>query len=561
MATWIFMKSNYKLTGLAPEQIEWVTPPIKFNLYKSFHDIYEEVKECDLILFSSYVWNYELIDSIADYIHQKNPAIKLVLGGPHIGLNDQVFFDSRFKYDYICKPTKPGEVFFNSLMDQRLTTGQWPAPNLVEWEYRSQIGKPYQLPNYSVYRENQDYFTELFQYGFQYQLEPLVIIESTRGCPFECVYCEWGGGTASKIIRKELDIVKEDILALKEAGFRAAFLTDANFGVFEERDIEIYRFAFEHGFALTDISTVKNKNLEKRKNLVDAWFSVVGKKSKLIPRVDKSVKNNANWGIETQFLTSAPTVSLQSISDEAMRVAKRTDLSFKDKLALSEHIRKRCEEGGFPVMPIELILAMPGSTLDDFYNEFSIIWNFKAWNSIRHDYMFLPDTQISDPKYLEKYNIQIVEVYSDLVDEEGVDNQYSLYNGKRTYFKTHFSCFSFTPEEFKEMFFMNSAGNYLLEHIFPGFVQIMTPPEFARMTFKILKTFDGYEDFKSEIDDIFNPNSPPRSIKKLGGKLRTDAIREFLIANRQLLINELFIEVYSHENNRRDSRIEETALR
>ena len=39
----------------------------------------------------------------------------------------------------------------------------------------------------------------------------------------------------TKIIKKDISIVKRDILALKRAGFNGAYLTDANFGAFEER--------------------------------------------------------------------------------------------------------------------------------------------------------------------------------------------------------------------------------------------------------------------------------------------------------------------------------------
>ena len=126
--------------------------------------------------------------------------------------------------------------------------------------------------------------------------------------------------------------------------------------------------------------------------------------------------------MKTQFVSVVPTVSIQSISDEAMKVAKRKDLSTADKLKLSQHIEKRCREEGFPIPALELILAMLGSTLKDFYDEVEIIWNFKAWGSFRHDYMFLPDSELNNEEYKEKYKIETVEVYSDIVDEDGTDN-------------------------------------------------------------------------------------------------------------------------------------------
>ncbi|MFN3697128.1 MAG: B12-binding domain-containing radical SAM protein [Pseudobdellovibrio sp.] len=551
MATWIFIKSYYNRYGLHKEQIEWINPPIKFNLYKDIPEIYQEIADCDVILFSSYIWNYDICDNIARYVRKQDPTKILILGGPHIGLNDLDFFKSRPKYDYICQPTKPGEIFFSSLIDQYYNFNKWPEPELIDWEIQSKHGQAVPLPDYSVYRENFDYYKSLREYARIYQLEPFIIIETTRGCPYSCVYCEWGGGTGSKIVQKPIEIVKKDILALKEAGFNAAYLTDANFGIFESRDIEIFRYAFEINFALTDISTMKSKNLEKRKQLVDAWFNIAGKNATRF-REDKTVRTKATWGVETEFLTSAPTVSIQSISEEAMKVAQRVDLSFEDKITLSEHIRNRSQAEGFPVPPLELILAMPGSTLEDFYNELKIIWNFKTWSSFRHDYMFLPDTRIANADYIKKYKIELVQVYSDLIDEAGIDNQFTLYKDKRTYFKTVTSCYSYNRQEFYEMFFMNSASNYLLEHIYPMFEAQLEPPEFGKICYQIIKDRPGFNDFALEIQDIFDPLSPPRSIKKLKGKLRTDAIKEFLEIEKLFIINEIYIRIINGKGHQRN---------
>ena len=52
-----------------------------------------------------------------------------------------------------------------------------------------------------------------------------------------------------------------------------------------------------------------------------------------------------------------------------MKIAKRVDLSFDEKVMLSEHIHKKCLEGFIVPPSIELIMGMPGSTIDDFYND------------------------------------------------------------------------------------------------------------------------------------------------------------------------------------------------
>jgi hypothetical protein len=333
------------------------------------------------------------------------------------------------------------------------------------------------------------------------------------------------------IQNKNLEIVKRYILSLKKAGFRSAYLTDANFGVFKERDFEIYQFAWDNQFYLTDISTVKTPNLELRKELVDFCSEVVGEDH---DTVYKEERGTDMWG-RMEYVSIVPTVSIQSISDTAMKIAERVDLKSADKIALSEYLNQVCEKRGYPKPALELILAMPGSTLDDFYNEMDVIWNFKAWSSFRHDYMFLPDSTLNSETYKEKYGIETVKVYSDIVDEDGIDNFNSLYRNKETHYETIRSCFSFSEVEMREMWFMNSASNYLLKDIYPEFTNYYRPPEFARKCFREIRKLTEYSVIDEDIKDIFNPLTPARSIRRLGGTFRVEFIERFLKRNILLI--------------------------
>jgi hypothetical protein len=51
---------------------------------------------------------------------------------------------------------------------------------------------------------------------------------------------------------------------------------------------------------------------------------------------------------------------------------------------------------------------------------------------------------------------------------------------------------------------------------------------------------DGWEEIYKEIKDIFDPSTPPKSIRQLGGKFRVETIEEFLKYNRTLIVSELF---------------------
>jgi hypothetical protein len=557
-AAYYMFQSHYNRFGKNNDKITWLPAPYKYNKYETVEQIYDEVKDADVYLFSSYIWNYDICDQLASYIKQIKPDAILVLGGPQIGTNDPKLLDIRTAlYDFILQSTKPGEILVTELIDSYFSNNGTPDYKDMSWELRSKKTCDQFMPNYSVYEEHLDFLTEIRNYARENYLEPFMVIETTRGCPYSCTFCEWGGGIGSKIYKKPIDIVQRDILALKKAGFRDVYLTDANFGAFFERDLAIFRFGWENGVNLTDISTMKSRDVLRRINLVDAWFSVVGsgpethslvntKKEAGQPLISGS-EQVAGLTDGLQYISIVPTVSFQSISDEAMKVAERIDLSVKDKIILSKHIHKRCHEEGFPVPAIELIMAMPGSTLSDFYDELTLLWNFKSWASIRHDYMFLPDANLSKPDYIEKYQIKLVEVYTDLIDEEGVDNQNSFYKNKRHYFKTISSCYSFTNEECCEMWFMNLAGNYLLKHLYEMFENYCTPAEFGKYCFEVVKTLPDFDEIWEEIVDLLNPDTPPQNNKRIQGQVRHIIIEEFLEKNKKIIFSGVFEKVNSLE--------------
>jgi hypothetical protein len=237
-----------------------------------------------------------------------------------------------------------------------------------------------------------------------------------------------------------------------------------------------------------------------------------------------------------------------------MSVAQRTDLCFEDKIKLSHHIRQRCVNEGFPVPALELILGMPGSTIEDFYSEMEIIWNFQAWTSFRHDYMLMPDTSLSSESYLTKFSIKPVKVYTDLVDEQGIDNQQSLFSKKKNFFYTISECYSYSFEEMCEMFFMNLAGNFLLKNLYPNFPDHIRPGDFGKSCFEICSRLEGFDPIYNEIIDILSPHTPARSIKRLGGIFRTDVVEGFLLSNLLIIKNELYRRLYVETRTTTESK-------
>ena len=513
-------------------------------------------------MFSSYVWNYPIIDAIARIIKDKDSSKVTVIGGPHIGIQEPELLNLRQTlYNYICQPTKPGEPFVADLINSWFENNGIPNKRDIAWEVTSDKATSHTLESdVSVYEEHADFLKNTLQYAQNHNLEHFTILETTRGCPFKCVFCEWGGGINTKIIKKPLDIVKKDIIAMRGIGFTEAFLTDANFGAFEDRDLSIFEFAWNNDFYLTDISSFKSTSLKRKKRFIDLWIQIIKSRDKnsLNPIAFKSTDN---WnpdagargpyesyfeGSDVPYVAILPTLSMQSLSDEAMKVAQRVDLCSEDKIELAYYLQKRLKEENLPFpqshISLELILAMPGSTLDDFYKESELIYNFEAWGSFRHDYMFLPDSTLSNKDYQTKYGIETVEVFADISDEDGYEDVGSLYQNQKSYFKTIRSCYSFTVEEMYEMWFMNLANSYLLENIYLPIKDYMNISDFMKLCYSIISQLDEFKLIQDEIIDIFNPSTAPRSIRKLQGQFRTIAIIN-LLENNKLIINSEVLQI------------------
>ena len=68
--------------------------------------------------------------------------------------------------------------------------------------------------------------------------EGTAIIETNRGCPYGCTFCDWGSATLSRIRKFDLERVFAELEWCARNGSTRIGLADANFGIFE-RDVDI----------------------------------------------------------------------------------------------------------------------------------------------------------------------------------------------------------------------------------------------------------------------------------------------------------------------------------
>ncbi|MEJ7582482.1 MAG: radical SAM protein [Acidimicrobiales bacterium] len=160
------------------------------------------------------------------------------------------------------------------------------------------------------------------------------ILETNRGCPYGCTFCDWGSATASRIRKFDLGRVFAELDWCAQHEIDQVFLADANFGIFE-RDVEIAEMVADlrqrHGFPKL-FSTNYAKNTTKH--------------------LRKIVQTLRSAEILTQGL-----LSLQSMDEETLSTVKRSNI----KLEKYEDLAREFRTAGLPLF-VDLMIGLPGAT-------------------------------------------------------------------------------------------------------------------------------------------------------------------------------------------------------
>jgi hypothetical protein len=289
------------------------------------------------------------------------------------------------------------------------------------------------------------------------------------------VYCEWGGGTSSKVSQKPLSIVLKDIEICGMLGFNELGIIDANFGILD-RDAEVLnhvvairnQYNAPRDFLIYGIAKTK---VEKRERILDILFE--------------------NKLSEYFFM------ALQAYDEQVVKDAKRTDITFDENFALARKYRAKY---GIKAK-VELIMGLPGYTLDIFYKEMDLFQEFDGWFWPRNIFTLLPNTESNNKLYQSLNKIQTAIVGT--MDNEEQDITYSsknLLNKFRSSIEIVVGTRSYSKEDWKHMYFMNKAQR-ILGPLVPS---NKLPSVYLRAQYDKIKTKEWYKPIEQYLDDIVN---------------------------------------------------------
>jgi hypothetical protein len=518
---WMYIKTYVDLKSPYKDHIEWIKPIYDWSDINTLEEAVTRFKDADVILFSSYIWNYSINIEAAKYIKKNYSNIFTVLGGPQSEWNHPDFIQYYDMFDYHCDPASPSEVYMFDWITSWFEDGT-PVHSKISYDKRSILKKPFDYPEVSIYEHNKDYIIEAKKFFDSLGLTHRIPWETTRGCPFRCTFCEWGelGG---KMKKKPIEIIVKDLDVLEELGFEEVDIIDSNIGAFKDRDWEIIEMLEKRNLRIMVVSMLKTKNLNRKREIIDKLM-------------------------DHGFIAN---LSIQTFSKDALKNAQRPDLDLAEQFELVKHIRNRIirEHGKdffkkpakeiAEVASIEFILGMPGSTIEDFYNEYEMMEMMGSWVDGRFDFNYLPNTIANTKQDLEKFSVVLTPVYTR-----------SIFNTKN-HFYTISHCYSYTQKEMYEMFLMNVAGNYLRKNVYDIFKDEVDIVQFMKDCYKFLKEVDDFDWVNKQIKQYFDPNEPSDYFNFIdfNGELlhRTVVIGNFVERNKKLLMAYLMEKYFVNE--------------
>jgi len=295
---------------------------------ENIETLLERVGNIDICFLSCYMWNWEYNKTLAQEIKNKYPSCKVIMGGPQITDKPDNRFFNRFNFvDTVCL-TEGEETFvkiLQSIVDDEPLEKIYKGDRL----HHLDIPSPYLSGVFDLILKNNP--------GFVFN----ATLETNRGCPFQCTFCDWGSLTYAKIRKFPIEKVFEELEWIAHNKIDYLSIADANFGVFYDRDMEItdklVSLQTEYGFP----------------KVVDAtWYK--NSSEKILKIVKKFSASGFNRGL---------TLSVQSMDESVLTEIKRTNM----EMSSLKDIFAKCNAEGIQSYT-ELILGLPQETYDSWCN-------------------------------------------------------------------------------------------------------------------------------------------------------------------------------------------------
>jgi radical SAM superfamily enzyme YgiQ (UPF0313 family) len=339
-------------------------------------------------LFSNYMWSIDVNMQISSAIKQHNMANFTIHGGPstpdyeqacedflkeHTSVDIAVHGEGEITITEIFEcigKSKTGSIQLNDhalAQVTGLTYRETLSGRFIRTQSRERMKTPDSVPS--------PYLSGIFD-GYNGRIEA-AIIETNRGCPYGCTFCDWGSATNQKIRKFDLQRVKDEITWIGKNKVRVMWIADANYGLYD-RDIEISQFIVdtkkEFGYP-QEIVVNYTKN--------STW------------RLVEIIKIFTAGGIIGQGI-----ISIQTTDEKTLEVINRKNI----RTQRYDELAQAFIELDLP-LSTDLMIGLPGMTVTSFQTDLQRYIDMDV--SVKaYPTQLLPNSPMAEPSYMKKYEIK-----------------------------------------------------------------------------------------------------------------------------------------------------------
>tara|TARA_Y100000310_G_scaffold63740_1_gene59184 strand:+ start:2087 stop:3550 length:1464 start_codon:yes stop_codon:yes gene_type:complete len=198
----------------------------------------------DVLGFSCFVWNIHFVLRLCKKIKKANPNITIILGGPEFGYtNDEQYLKENSEIDYICHGE--GEQTFQEFLLYLLNKDNMDKVQGLAFLRDGKILRTFPRP----VLEDLDpipspYLTGLI--NLEEEKHRYIPLETYRGCPFKCSFCEYPKDYGHIIHPFSMKRVEEDLKYILSNNVERLFLMDATFNLPKKRSKDVVRLIIKH---------------------------------------------------------------------------------------------------------------------------------------------------------------------------------------------------------------------------------------------------------------------------------------------------------------------------
>ena len=358
---------------------EWVWLEDRFEQHTSRPAVY---------MFSNYLWSHAQCIEISRRVKAANPASITIHGGP-----DTPKYEGDARAYFAANPhvdvTVRGEgeqtavEVLRALMD--VIGNEHPDLSVLA----DVPGIYFRAPDGTVHcTADRDRMTDLdilpspFLTGLFDAYAEIpgtnITMETNRGCPYGCTFCDWGSATLSRIRKFDLQRVYDEIEWCAKSHMQAIGPADSNFGIFE-RDVPIAEF----------VAQMKEKHGYPR------YFGVSYAKN-TVKHLQHIIQTIANAGIVVQGI-----LSLQTMDEDTLSAVHRSNIKTEKYDLLAGEMRR----ADLPLF-VDLMQGLPGSTRESFTRDLQQCIEREVQVRIPQTTL-LVNSPMNDPEYRAEHKIEV----------------------------------------------------------------------------------------------------------------------------------------------------------